>query len=175
MFKTLTENKDTLEIPSSNPLLKGTRAKTSYYGVYLHYRKDNGEERWRSHVYWYFEGNSKKTLKTIGYFKTAKEAAEAYDAYVKEQGFPLPLNFDENGEFVKNVSTKRHLTVQEETFIAEKSPYMTVEQLSIFLDLPQHRIKDFIKRKVLKVATNQVPVVIIDKRDMYEAKQNHKE
>ena len=64
---------------------KWKSASSQYFGVYLH--KNLKHKCWHSRIWL-----DKKQI-SIGYYKTEKEAALAYDNYIIENNLPNPLNF----------------------------------------------------------------------------------
>jgi len=178
--------------PSTSSLTKGKSISVDYRGVYLHYVSPDGSEKWRAHFYWYPIGEklekldkddikrNKKSVQTIGYYDTAKEAAEAYDDFVREHKLPMLLNFptkeekEEEERKVAIIPDKRLLRqntkipIKTQNFLRKYSEFVDFHTLSSIVGIPHEAVQRFLVKNNLKLIRERSTIVVFDIRDNYE-------
>lgn len=176
--------------PSTSFLTKGKRVSVDYRGVYLHYVSPDGSEKWRAHFYWYPLGKklekipkddirrNKKSVQTIGYYDTAREAAEVYDEFVREHQLPFVLNFpteEEKRQQELNSIKRDKISIKTQEFLAKHSEFVDYITLANIVNHDPHLVLLFLNRNNLPVIRDKSTVIIFDIRGNYEGSEEIKD
>lgn len=125
---------------------------SNYMGVSALYARKDGTIIWRAHI---ILPNSK--LHVIGTYESEKEAAEAYDNYIKEYKLLKPLNENEY---------RTQLTEEDKQFIDSMFGVISNKALADITKKTITCIKNYTKGK--EKQKGDYSVIVLDKRDKYE-------
>ena len=132
---------------------------TKYVGVYPSLRRKDGSVLWRASAYTRCDNNNAPKIIIIGSFDDDKEAAIAYDKYVKEHNLPLPTN--EEGHRRKTV-----LLDEDKEYIDKVAGILPTHIIAEELCVHKTLVSEYLEGK--NIGVENAVVIILDKRDAYE-------
>lgn len=129
------------------------KPKSDFNGVSALYARKDGSIVWRAHIV------ENKKLVVVGTFPSEKEAADAYDNYVIENGIATHLN---------SSGKTHHMTTKDEEFIHAMSGILSSKAIAGIINRNYKAVLAYQHRHGLNISGGTDKVIVIDRRDKYE-------